>query len=180
MEELMLSVVSGTFNRLVHMVNMVQSVRKSVGVGIPYEIVLVDGGSTDGTIEWCKTQSDIVLIEQGELRGAVEAFNAGFSAATGTYVIAANDDITFVDESLIYAIRFMQDNPDVGCGCFWQDRGGKGWHLEYMPAILEGRQISHIYGQVAIYPRWLGDRVGWWGDYLHTYGGDNELSCHIM
>jgi len=162
------------------MKNMVRSVRESIGVGMLYEIVLVDGGSTDGTIEWCKAQSDVVLVEQGALLGAVEAFNAGFGKASGEYVIAANDDIKFVDESILCAIRYMQDNPDVGCGCFWQDRGGKSWHIEYMPAILDGKQISHVYGQVAIYPRWLGDKVGWWGDYLHTYGGDNELSCHIL
>lgn len=177
---MIISIVSGTYNRLQYMKRMVDSVRRSIGVGIPYEIVLVDGGSTDGTIEFCETQSDIVLVRQGELLGAVKAFNAGFAAATGYYVVAANDDIEFVDESLICAVKFMQDNPDVGCGCFWQDRGGRDWHLEYMPAVLDGRQVSHIYGQVCIVPRWLGDAVGWWGDYLHTYGGDNELSCHVL
>ncbi len=180
MSEIALSIVSGTYNRLSHLKNMVQSVRTSIGVGIPYEIVLVDGGSTDSTIEWCKSQDNIVLIEQGELLGAVRAFNTGFEQARGKYVIAANDDIVFVDESLLCALVFMEDNPDVGCGCFWQDRGGKSWHIEYQPAIVDGKQVSHIYGQVAIYPRWLGNMVGWWGQYLHTYGGDNELTSHIL
>jgi len=175
-----LSIVSGTYNRLPHLKNMVNSVRKSIGVGIPYEIVLVDGGSTDGTIEWCKSQSDIVLVEQGALLGAVRAFNAGFQKASGRYVIAANDDITFIDESLLCALAFMHDNPEIGIGCFWQDRGGQGWHLEYMPAILEGRQVSHIYGQICIFPRWLGEAAGWWGDYTHTYGGDNHLSSAVL
>lgn len=174
-----ISIVSGTYNRLQYVQGMVGSVRRSVGT-IPYEIVLVDGGSTDGTLEWCKSQSDIVLVEQGELLGAVAAFNAGFAQAIGRYVVAANDDIEFVGDSLVAAYSFMQDNTNVGCGCFWQDRGGRDWHIEYMPAVLDGVQVNHMYGQVAIYPKWLGDMVGWWGDYLHTYGGDNELSCHIL
>lgn len=175
-----ISIVSGTYNRLPHLKNMVASARQSIGRGIPYEIVLVDGGSTDGTIEWCKSQSDIVLIEQGELLGAVKAFNAGCYVARGDYVVIANDDITFVDETLIQALAYMQDHPDVGVGCFYQDRGGRDWHVEYMPAIINNKQMMHVYGQVCIVPKWLGDKVGWWGDYLHTYGGDNELSANVL
>lgn len=175
-----ISIVSGTYNRINHLQRMVQSVRYSVGVGIPYEIVLVDGGSTDGTIEWCKSQSDIVLIEHGRLLGAVRAFNDGARASRGTYVVLANDDIEFVDESIMSAFSFMQDNANVGVGCFYQDRRGWNWHIEQMPAVLNGKQISANYGQVCIVPKWLGDKVGWWGDYLRTYGGDNELSCNVL
>jgi len=70
-----ISIVSGTYNRLPYLQKMVLSVRQSiVGVyGLDYEIILVDGGSNDTTQEWCKIQSDIRLIEHGELRGAVAA-----------------------------------------------------------------------------------------------------------
>jgi glycosyltransferase involved in cell wall biosynthesis len=68
------SVVSGTFNRLVMLQKMVYSVRQSTA-GLSYEIVLCDGGSTDGTLAWIKQQPDIRLIEHGELRGAIAAFN---------------------------------------------------------------------------------------------------------
>lgn len=176
-----LSVVSGTYNRLTYLQKMVASVRRSIGVGIPYEIVLVDGGSTDGTITWCKTQHDIVLIEQVELLGAVKAFNAGAYAARGKYVILANDDIEFIDESILCAISFMEDNWYVGIGCFYQDRRGWNWHVEQMSAVTEdGKSTTTYYGQVCIVRKWIGDKVGWWGDYLHTYGGDNELSCNVV
>ena len=175
-----ISIVSGTYNRLEYLKGMVASIRRSIGIGIPYEIVLVDGGSTDGTIDWCKSQKDIVLIEQGKLEGAVKAFNAGARAACGRYVVMANDDVEFVDESLIRALAFMDDNLDVGVGCFFQDRNKKPWHVERMPVIVDDKQSWHEYGQVCIVPRWLGDLVGWWGDLYHTYGGDNELSCNVL
>lgn len=176
-----ISIVSGTYNRLQYLQRMVASARYSVSI-LPYEIVLVDGGSTDGTIEWCRRQSDIVLIEQGELLGAVKAFNAGAEAARGRYVILANDDIEFVDRSILRSWAFIEDYKDeVGIGCFYQDRDGKRWHVEIMPAVgPNGEQISLFYGQVCIVPKWLGDKVGWWGDYLHTYGGDNELSANVL
>ena len=190
MADIVLSVVSGTYQRLPLLQNMVQSARDSlcavvdgdfVRSGIPYEIVLVDGGSTDGTIEWAKAQPDVRLIEQGELLGAIKAFNEGAFAAVGTYVVLANDDITFTDDTLITAVAYMQEHPEVGCGCFFQDRPPQGpWHIEEMPAIFRDRQVSAPYGQVAIYPKWLGDEVGWWGDWGGlTFGGDNELSAQI-
>jgi glycosyltransferase involved in cell wall biosynthesis len=176
-----LSYVTGTYNRLGYLKQLVDSVRASISTGIPYEIVLVDGGSTDGTIEWCKAQHDIVLIEQGKLLGAIKAFNAGCRAARGEYVVIGNDDILILDETLLCAIEFMQSNPDVGVGCFYQDRAPMGpWHVELMPGIVRGRQTSIPYGQVCIVPRWLGDKVGWWGNTgARTYGGDNELSCNV-
>ena len=58
----MISLVSGTYNRLPLLKRMVASARQSAA-DLPLEIVLVDGGSTDGTIAWCKSQPDIVLIE---------------------------------------------------------------------------------------------------------------------
>lgn len=175
-----LSIVTGTYNRLPHLQKFVDSVRASILPCLSYEIVLVDGGSKDGTIAWCKQQRDIVLIEQGELLGAVKAFNAGFAAAKGKYCVAANDDITFEKWSLSRAYTWMESHPYTGQGCFYQKRGRlQHWHVEHMMASQNGRKVSVPYGQIAIVPRWLGDKVGWWGNVTRTYGGDNELSANI-
>lgn len=176
-----ISIVSGTYNRIAYLQKMVDSVRRSIGVGIPYEIVLVDGGSTDGTQDWCKTQEDIVLVEQRTLLGAVRAFNVGFRKARGRYVIIGNDDIEFIHDSILCAYIQMQDNPSIGVGCFYQDRDGLPFHVGHMRAINKNSEpVTVHYGQVCIVPKFLGDKVGWWGKYLRTYGGDNELSANIL
>lgn len=182
---------------------MAESVRNSIKhiYGLQYEIVLVDGGSSDGTIEWCKSQPDIKLIEHGQLKGAVKAFNDGAFAARGKYVIMANDDIEFVDNSIVTAYAYMENNPTCGGGCFYQDRNGRDWHVDGMQAVQLDRnkkphRVHVYYAQVGIFPKWLGDHVSWWcsedeygiylkgkrykgGIGLHTYGGDNELSARI-
>ncbi len=176
-----ISVVSGTYNRIRLLQQMVDSVRRSVGKGLGYEIILVDGGSTDGTIEWCKKQPDVVLIEQGKLLGAVKAFNAGCFAARGKYVILANDDVSFRYDSIMRAYAYMEDNLGCGIGCFYQDRGKRDWYVDRMSAVTEdGEKTGVYYGQVCIVPRDIGNEIGWWGDYLHTYGADNEMSCNIV
>ena len=188
------SIVTGTYNRLPLLQKMVASARRSMQVdtgegvavyGLDYEFMVVDGGSVDGTLDWCREQPDIVLIEHGQLRGACKAFNDGAYKARGVYVIMANDDIEFIGDSILQAWIYMQQHPECGAGCFYQDRNRQNhpehlkWHVEEMPVVVNGRQASLPYAQVGIFPKALGDRVGWWGDYLHTYGGDNELSSHV-
>lgn len=181
-----LSIVSGTYNRRSYLERMIASVRRSIQpsvrinkfAGLTWEIVIVDGGSEDGSLEWLRRQSDVKLIEHGELLGGVKAFNDGAHASVGEYVVLANDDIEFIDDTLWRAWLFMQEHQDVGVGCFYQDRGGQDWHVENMPCVFQGQQASKPYGQVCIVPRLLGNRLGWWGNYLSTYGGDNELSAN--
>lgn len=192
-----ISIVSGTYNRIDHLKAMVDSARRSLAdcYGLDYEFVLVDGGSSDGTQEWCKDQPDVRLIKHLSLLGAVKAFNDGAFAATGNYVILANDDIEFVDDGILLAWVYMQEHNDCGIGCFYQDRNRQHlpdndkWHVENMPVVIDGQQRHAPYGQVCIVPKWLGDYVGWWCEDihyelknlkpLHTYGGDNELSARV-
>lgn len=175
-----LSVVSGTWNRFAGLQKMVASVRMSIGIGIPYEIVLVDGGSTDGSLEWMRIQPDVKLIEQGKLLGCVQAFNVGAKAAAGKYVILANDDIEFRYESLQNALAFMDDSPTVGIGCFLQNRHSPEYTLDYIPVVKNGKGERNPYGQVCIIPKWLGDKVAWWSDLYWAYAGDCEMSCRIL
>ena len=173
MAETKVSVVSGTYNRLRLLQRMVSSVRASIG-SIPYEIVLVDGGSTDGTIGWCREQPDVVLIEQGELLGAVKAFNAGCMAAHGEYVVILNDDIEVRGHTLALASSTLDRAYGVGQVAFENIvTGNDPTRRPY------GHAYGYLYGQCCMVRRWLGDLVGWWGEGYHTYGGDTRLSMML-
>lgn len=184
----LISIVSGTFQRLAYLEGMVASVRDNIPDGIPYEIVLVDGGSTDGTIEWCKTQADIRLIEHGALLGAIYAFCDGAKAARGKYVLLANDDVDFLSNSILPALVYLEDTPTCGAVAFPDNRPSAhktrgDYGCQYMPAIKDGRVIDVIYAQVGLFRKWLGDACNWWGYGeidAKTYGGDNFLSSRIL
>lgn len=187
---MILSIVTGTYNRLHHLRTMITSARINIPAGISYEIIIVDGGSIDGTQAWCKAQADIILIEHKELRGAIAAFCDGAKAARGDYVLLANDDILFDFDSIIPAIMHLETNPTCGAVAFADDRLApgyehvRGFKVQEMPARRNGHTVPAIYAQVGLFRRWLGDAAGWWGaddsDFDgHTYGGDNYLSARI-
>jgi GT2 family glycosyltransferase len=94
-----ISFVLGTRDRLEFLRAAVQSIRADA-VGVDYEIVVVDGGSVDGTRAWLESESDICLIRQEEqlpmdtsMRPSWGAFmNLGFRAAKFPYLFMISDD----------------------------------------------------------------------------------------
>lgn len=187
---MLLSVVTGSYQRIELLKTMIASVRRHLHHGIAYEVIVVDGGSTDGTQAWCKAQPDVRLIEQGELLGAISAFCEGAYAARSKYVWLCNDDVEVIDYSLLAAIAYLEEHPTCGAVAFSDDRPAQskpdGFAVQTMTVTsVEGQPISIPYAQVGLYRRWLGDLCGWWGanDPLfksHTYGGDNYLTARII
>ncbi len=184
---MLLSLVSGTFNRLRHLQDMIYSFRAATPRGFIAEIIIVDGGSTDDTIEWCEQQRDVRLICHGELRGAIPAFTDGAYHANGKYILLANDDIIFQRGSIMPAIVHLEEQMGCGAVAFADDRPGigkTGHRVMHMAATMDGHYKTVPYAQVGMFRKWLGDAVGWWGGNddtfpARTYAGDNYLSSKI-
>ena len=174
----LISIVTGTYNRKPHLIEMVESVRAELS-SISYEIILVDGGSTDGTLEWAESQKDCTLVRHGELKGAIRAFTDGGNLARGKYTLFGNDDVTFPQGSILRALAYLENTLRCGAVAF-DDTRNVGYH----PAQLNGRQTFVRYCQVGLVRTFLGNHVGWWGadkDMAtgRTYAGDNWMSAQI-
>lgn len=178
---MLLSIISGTYNRISHLKAFIESCRQQIPPYWEYEFVITDGKSTDGTIEYLEAQSDVVLIKHDGLLGAIKAFNDAASMAKGDYLLVGNDDVTIQSGSIVKALSYMISRPDLGGGCFYQDRCGKPHHVEYMNVMRDGQPIQIPYVQVGIIPRWLWNHCGGWGNFgALTYGGDNYVSAKIL
>lgn len=181
-----LSIVTGSYQRLRYLQRMIHSARSAIPAGFTVEFVIVDGGSTDGTIDWCRQQSDIRLIEHGALLGAIRAFTDGGSAAKGIYTLFANDDVEFIGDGITRALVHLETTPTCGAVCFADNRiAGTDYRVQFITAQRGHQSVSVPYAQVGMYRTWLGNEVGWWGadDSImaksRTYGGDNFLSARI-
>lgn len=178
------AVVFGTYNRLEMLKRAVTSVRGAVG-DLSYKMIIVDGGSTDGTKDWLRRQIDVELIEQeGPLTGAVRAFNLGFAAAVdGNYDFVAhlNDDAEIVTPGAIaIACAAMLADDKIGEVAFEFDLRGP-WGFDHVNGALYANYgvIRREAGMAVA--RAQGDPAGraWWNSIYRTYGADTEFGVWL-
>ncbi|MGB6033600.1 MAG: glycosyltransferase family 2 protein [Bacteroidota bacterium] len=83
----------------------------------PIEIILVDNGSTDGSVELAQTRFPSVTIVESERNlGFAEGNNAGFAQANGEYVALLNND-TVVEENWLSTLVDRIRNDDLALVC---------------------------------------------------------------
>jgi len=84
----------------------------------PYEVIIVDNASTDGTIDIIQNNfAETKLIINNENRGFASANNIGIEKSCGQYILFLNPDTIIQTNALDKLIAFLDENKDVGaCG----------------------------------------------------------------
>jgi hypothetical protein len=105
------SVVVVTWNALPWIEQCLESVRSSEVVDV--EVLVVDHGSTDDTVEFVRARfPEVRLIEQ-ENKGMGGGNNAGMRAADGRYFFLLNSDAWVIDDALDKLVAFADEHPEA-------------------------------------------------------------------
>jgi glycosyltransferase involved in cell wall biosynthesis len=75
------------------------------------EYIVVDGGSTDGTLETLKRYEGRLLCIAGPDRGQSDAINKGFRRAHGEILAWLNSDDTYMPGAVSSAVTYLTANP---------------------------------------------------------------------
>ena len=95
-------------------------------IDLPFEVILVDNNSTDGSVEAVETGFPAVrIIRNGENRGFAAANNIAIQDVTGEYILLLNPDTEILDGAIQKTVAFMDSRPEIGiagCKLLYADR----------------------------------------------------------
>lgn len=117
METIQVSVITVVLNGAAHIQQTIDSVREQKGVSV--EHIVIDGGSTDGTVDIVRSASSSIAYWKSEKdSGIADAMNKGIAQSRGTWLLfLQSDDHLICDHSLRDALsiakRTRKDSSDI-------------------------------------------------------------------
>jgi GT2 family glycosyltransferase len=162
-----------------------------------FEVVVVDNGSTDTSVEFLRSVSEkrLKVVALPTNLGFAGGCNAGIARAEGSYIATLNNDAEADAHWLEELVFAMDSSPAVGmCASkilFQSDRKriDKVGHLMYWDGLNHGRgsgELDHGQfataeevlfpdGAAALYRRDMLDDIGLFDEFFFAYGDDADL-----
>lgn len=179
----MISVVTGTLNRREFLPRLIGN---TVETSEKIELVLVDGGSTDGTLDYIKelNHSRIKLIEVGERSSYPHFMNLGIKESTHDIVCQWNDDVYLVndweeiidqidEEYDVYLFNWKYGSYEDTMNQNWLNGldSSSGWCLHNMSS--QGGEVVMNYG---LYRKKIFREIGMYNPEYRYYCADGDMS----
>ena len=110
------SIIVLNWNGRAYLKGCVESIEKNTDYR-PYEVIVVDNGSSDGSVEEIKKMQKSGLVHKAifnnENRGFAFANNQGFAAASGGYFFMLNNDTTATKGWLSNAVKAVEKDERI-------------------------------------------------------------------
>ena len=162
-DSFVLSVVVPVFNESGTVAEVVQRLRET---GIPMQIILIDDGSKDGTLQAMNSLADshdVIVIAHENNRGKGAAIRSGFARATGDIVVIQDADQEYDPSDFRYLLQpLILGEADVAYGTRYghYDRQlSPWWHqavngfLSLLASVAIGIRLSDVETCYKMMPR---------------------------
>lgn len=179
-----ISIITPSFNQAPFLERTIRSVLDQNYLNLEY--IIIDGGSTDGSVEIIKRYEPQLAYWVSEPdQGQSHAINKGLQRATGEWVGWQNSDDIYYPNALNLLVKRIQEKPntDFVIGDVnlidAQDQIIRDMRYvcpSYESLLAEGMVLTN---QAAFWKRSLHQQHGWLNESLH-YGFDYEWFLRIM
>lgn len=187
----MTSIIIPTLNEREILSNCIHSIQQFTKV--PYEIIVVDNGSNDGTLEYCREQG-ITFISNADNRGFPAACNMGLKVACGDALLLLNNDVIVTHRWLTNMLHCLYSSKDIGIvGPLSNYASGKqqfdagyrnidqyhemAWHFN-RPDHKKWIQVERIVGFCMLFKRELLDQIGYLDERFYPGHYEDDDFCY--
>jgi len=163
-----------------------------------FEVILVDNGSSDGSVDFVKDNFPTVKIVRNHRNlGYAGGWNSGIEISIGKYLVSLNNDIELDTDWLQELVKSVEKNPSVGictskvlryddreiidsCGVSLDVYGGT-WLIGECEKDYgqydgkEPKEVFSAYGASILVRRQVVDRIGAFDDDFFAYYEETDL-----
>ena len=194
----LVTVIIPTFNRRQWISICLDSIKAQTYPHI--ETLVIDDGSTDGTVEWLKSQPNYSFAQihvQPKNGGASIARNDGVKLARGELIVFIDSDDALLPNHIETAVGVFDKHPNVGLFCCDSTLidsegqvlfGGRTWHQiqseqKNYPVQTGFRSLSNIFEFSHIFPGFtlpkaVFERIGYFDQSIFPMD-DYDLSLRV-
>jgi GT2 family glycosyltransferase len=127
--EPLVSIITPSYNQGRYIEETIQSV---LSQDYPHlEYLVVDGGSSDNTVEILKKYEGHLTWISEKDRGQADAINKGFNMAQGAIVAWLNSDDTYLPGAVRKSVQYFETHPEIGM------LYGEGYHIDENGEFIE-------------------------------------------
>lgn len=105
------SIIIPTYNGLHWLARCVEAIRRHTEV--PYEIIVVDNGSSDDTAQFC-LREQLILVALPQNKGFPVAVNRGLTVASGDQLLLLNNDVAVTPRWLSNMLLALGSAQNIG------------------------------------------------------------------
>ncbi len=166
------------------------------------EIIVVDNGSQDNTVEVLKKIKNVKIIENGANLGFAKANNIGFKYVTNDYVVFMNSDIELLDNSILNMVNLLKSDKNIGLigpkflnldltpqasvfppqtclNAFKEFWLGQSSYSKYIPTGNNPVPVSYISGGCIAVNKNFFEKIGKWNEKYFFYFEDMDLCRQV-
>jgi glycosyltransferase involved in cell wall biosynthesis len=176
----LVSIITVVFNGKTHIEQSIKSVLAQTYSNIEY--IIIDGASTDGTIDIIKKyEANISIFISEKDSGIYNAMNKGLKLAKGDIIAILNADDYYYPETIQLIVdKFAESQPDVVYGNITKLRefSGQEYFKEVQPNIELMEQTMPIFHPATFIKKQVYDEVGVFNE-TYQLSADYDLIYRI-